>query len=403
MLTPYDEYPIHQAPYPVSYVPSTDYNWDNGYYWGVFDPALGVVLAVGLRINPNTDMIGGYAMLNDRGRQFTFRFSRCWRRDFSLTVGPFTYQVVEPLKTVHLQLWPNDSGLSFDVHWDGTSPPYLEHHHLAEVRGKRVTDQSRYSQPGVAAGFIKHGSKEYKVTREKWTGARDHSWGIYTERPPLGPLQSLLPPPPASGPKRAMHLWVPFQAGAISGFLEHNEYGDGTPCETGDVASGAFNGQICWGWNGKRVTLSKLTHKFRYHPGTRYLDGATLDVVDAEGGRWQFEFTIKVPPFVPHTFGYFPGSWKDGGTFHTYHGSEELAVEWDEIDASVQPFKYTPYRVKGDAARDGFGFGFTQDEPIVGVEHIASLTLTAPDGSKHHGGAQVEHWVQGRYDPYGFK
>ena len=62
-LTPYDEFPVHQAPHPFSYVPSTDYNWDDGYYWGVFDPAIGVVLAMGLRVNPNTDMIGGYDLL----------------------------------------------------------------------------------------------------------------------------------------------------------------------------------------------------------------------------------------------------------------------------------------------------------------------------------------------------
>lgn len=200
-----------------------------------------------------------------------------------------------------------------------------------------------------------------------------------------------------------MHLWLPFQAGAISGFLEHNEFPDGTPCETGDVASGAFNGEVCWGWSGKRVTLGQLKHKFRYRPGTRVLEGATLNVVDTADGQWVFEFDIKALPFVPHTFGYFPGSWKDGGTFHTYHGSEELAVEWDEIDCSVQPFKYTPYQVKGDAARDGFGFGFTQDEPISGVEHIAEARITAPDGSIHKGGAQVEHWVRGAYAPYGFK
>jgi hypothetical protein len=402
-LTPYDEFPVHQAPYPFSYVPSTDYNWDDGYYWGVFDPATGVVLAVGLRLNPNSDMIGGYAMLNDNGRQFTVRFSRCWRRDFSLNVGPFAYSVIEPLKTVRLQMSPNDSGLSFDIRFEGSSPAYLEKHHLAEARGRRTTDQSRYSQAGVAEGWIRFGAKEYRVQPDTWTGARDHSWGLYTERPPLGPLATLLPPRHAAGPERAMHLWVPFQTATYSGFLEHNEYPDGTPCDTGDVSSGAFNGQISRGWSAEPIALSSMAHRFKYRAGTRILDAATLDVTDAKGEPWRFDFKITVLPWVPHTFGYFPGSWQDGGTFHTYHGSEELAIEWDEIDCTVQPFKYVPYRVSGDAARDGFGFGFEQNEPIVGVESMAHLALTAPDGSIHKGGAQVEHWVRGRYDPYGFK
>jgi hypothetical protein len=146
-----------------------------------------------------------------------------------------------------------------------------------------------------------------------------------------------------------------------------------------------------------------MSHRFRYRGATRTLEGARLDVVDANGKPWVFDFDMPYFPWVPHPIGYFAGSWKDGGNFHTYHGSEELAIEWDEIDASVQPFKYTPYKVSGDAARDGFGFGFAQDEPICGVEHSSNLTLTAPDGSIHKGGAQVEHWVRGRYDPYGFE
>ena len=32
-LTRYDEYPVHATPYPMSYVPSTDLSWDDGYYF----------------------------------------------------------------------------------------------------------------------------------------------------------------------------------------------------------------------------------------------------------------------------------------------------------------------------------------------------------------------------------
>ena len=35
-LTPYDELPVHQAPYPVSYIPATDYAWDEGYFYGIY-------------------------------------------------------------------------------------------------------------------------------------------------------------------------------------------------------------------------------------------------------------------------------------------------------------------------------------------------------------------------------
>jgi hypothetical protein len=125
-LTPYDEYPVHQAPHPFSYVPSTDYNWDDGYYWGVFSPQAQVFLAIGMRVNPNTDMVGGYALMNEAGRQLTVRFNRCWRRDFALQIGPFRYELLEPLKRLRLVLDKNDSGLSFDLAWEGVCPAFVE-------------------------------------------------------------------------------------------------------------------------------------------------------------------------------------------------------------------------------------------------------------------------------------
>ena len=51
MLTPYDEFPVHQVPYPFSYVPSTDYNWDEGYWFGVFNPDEKVFMGIYMRIN----------------------------------------------------------------------------------------------------------------------------------------------------------------------------------------------------------------------------------------------------------------------------------------------------------------------------------------------------------------
>jgi hypothetical protein len=36
MLTPFDEMPVHQTPYPFSVPASTDVAFDDGYYFGVF-------------------------------------------------------------------------------------------------------------------------------------------------------------------------------------------------------------------------------------------------------------------------------------------------------------------------------------------------------------------------------
>lgn len=402
MLTPYDEYPVHQVAHPFSHVPSTDYSWDDGYYFGVMSPADGVFLATGLRVNPNSDMVGGYALLNIRGRQFTLRFNRCWRPDFSLRIGPYEITFVEPLKKIRLKLDPNASGLEFDILWEGTSAPYLEDHHVSENRGRRTTEQSRYSQPGVATGWIKLGDLRFEVDPVGWTGTRDHSWGLYAARAPLAPDPALLPPKQASGPARALRFWTVFRTGDVSGFYHMHETSKGEQVKMNDVFGTPFEGKLFRGWDDETIDLVSGRHELTFQPGTKILAGATVHLTDSQGRPWRHEIEIAAPPWVVQTMGYTAGSWKNGGTFHTYNGSETLAIEWDEFDFSVQPFKFTPY-VIGDKARDDFNTGLDTNALIHGPEYLGDITTIAPDGTHHRGAGQIELMINGPYAPYGFE
>jgi hypothetical protein len=401
MLTPYDEFPVHQTSETFAYIPSTDYAWDEGYYFGVFNPDEAVFLATGFRVNPNTDMIGGYAMINVAGRQTTFRFSRCWRRDFEMCIGPFRLEVVEPLRKLRLVLEHNQSGLAFDIMWEGSCTPYLEAHHLAVSRGRRTTDQSRYSQPGVCKGFICLNRERWEVSPETWTGARDHSWGLYTERPPLIPASSLLPPRPTPGVQRALRFWTCFRSGSYSGFFHLHDDENGVQRKFDDVFGTPFGGAISQGWE-RTVELASGRHELAFQPGSRLLRRAVLTLEDVERQRWRVEFDIAAPPWFGTTIGYTAGSWKDGGTFHTYHGAEDLATEWDEFDFSHQPLHYVPY-AEGRQLADGMNLGIDFSKPVHGIEYLARVTLHAPDGSVTKGAAQIEHFINGPYHPYGFE
>jgi hypothetical protein len=404
MLTPYDEYPVHQSPHPFSYIPSTDYNWDDGYYFGCFNADQKVFLATGLRVNPNSDMVGGYALLNVAGQQFTVRFNRCWRRQFDTRVGPYRIEFLEPLRTIRLVLEPNDSGLSFDIVWEGTSPAFLEDHHVATNRGRRTTDQTRYSQPGKCRGWIQLREKRWEVTDDTWCGSRDHSWGLYTERPPLAPLPKWLPPrEPAKGPQRALRFWTCFRTEPYSGFFHLHESSEGIQCKMDDVFGTPFGGRIYKGWADEEYELKSGRHELEFEPDTRIFKRGVIHLEDVKGGKWRLEFEKASPGWVVQTMGYHPGSWKDGGTFHTYHGSEELALEWDEFDFSKQPFEYKPYALTGDAAKDYFNIGLASEGLIHGPEYLGRVTTYAPDGSVSTGASQIEMFINGPYKPYGFK
>ncbi|MCB2079836.1 MAG: hypothetical protein KDE55_19340 [Novosphingobium sp.] len=401
MLTPYDEFPVHQASRPFSYIPSTDYNWDDGYYFGVFSPAEGVHLSTGARINPNSDMIGGYALLNVRGHQTTLRFNRCWRRNFNVEVGPWKVEFVEPMKRIRLTLGPNDSGIEFDLMWEGTSPAFLEEHHVATNRGRRTTDQSRYSQPGTATGWIRLREQRWEVAPGAWHGARDHSWGLYAERPPLSPLASILPPRETSdGPTRALRFWTCFRSEPFSGFWHVHETPEGEQLKMNDVFGTPFGGTLYRGWDTAPVELSSLNHDIDIDPETLMLRKAEIELVDAAGGVWQQTFEPAAPPWVVQTMGYHPGSWKDGGTFFTYHGSEELAIEWDYFDFSNQPTPYEPYAVRGEAAATTFGEGARKGATVQGPEYLCRVTTRAPDGTVGDGAGQVEFFLNGRHARY---
>lgn len=402
-LTPYDEFPVHQAPHPFSYIPSTDYNWDDGYYYGVFSPEDGIFLATGARVNPNTDMIGGYALLNIRGKQTTLRFNRCWRRDFNVRIGPWRVELIEPLKTLRLVLEENDSGITFDVLWEGTSPAFLEEHHVASNRGRRSTDQTRYSQPGKATGVLGFRGQEWNITPDRWSAARDHSWGLYADRPPLSPVASVLPPREVDhGPKRALRFWTCFRTDPFSGFFHLHEDAEGRQAKFNDVFGTPFGGTLFRGWD-EEIALTAGRHEMQLVPGTRMLKSATVHLTDAKGGAWRLLFEVAAPPWVVQTMGYHPGSWKDGGTFFTYHGSEELAIEWDEFDFSHQPSPYTPYVVQGEAAKSNFGEGVDEGQTVFGPEYLCKVTTYAPDGTVGTGAAQVEMFINGAFKPYGLE
>jgi hypothetical protein len=407
MLSKYDEYPVHQAPRPFAHIPSTDFSWDEGYYFGAFSVDDQVYLLTGMRVNPNADMIGGYAIINVAGRQYSVRFSRCWRQQIDTVIGPLHYEFIEPMKSVRLWLEANDSALSFDITWTGVAPAFEEDHHVAETRGRVTTDQTRYSQPGQCNGFIQFEGKRYDMTPGRWSGDRDHSWGLYADRKPLGGHHQWLPPQPVPDVPRALRFWTLFEAGDWSGFYHLHESPEGKQVKMNDVFGTPFEGMLFNGWNGPTVKLAAASHELKFLPDTRIFNSGAIHLKDDQGRAWRQNFEVASPPWVVQTMGYTPGSWKDGGTMHTYHGNETLVIEWDDFDFSMQPFDYIPYQPKqgGGASHQEVtaAFGLGNSTKAQGLEYLVRTELIAPDGTRHKGQGHVECFINGRFDPYGFK
>ncbi len=390
MITQYDEFPVHQSPYTFATVPSTDFSWDDGYFFGLFCPEEDVFLFTGMRVSPNSNMIGGYAGVCIAGRQLTARFSRIWRENCDTCIAPLHYRFVKPFRDIHLALGENDSGLSFDLHWLGLSPAYEEPHHRAVNHGRRTTDQTRYTQVGTGSGYIQFRGKRYDVTPDGWGGTRDHSWGIYSNRKPLSDPSEWLPPKEDFGAKRALRLWLPFRTNEYTGFYHFHEDEEGRQAKLNDVFGTPFDGCINYGWEGDPLKLVAGRHDIELIPGTRSVKKARIWLEDEKKGQWQHEIETVGKPWLPMTLGYHPGSWRDGGTMATYHGPKNPEMEWDEFDFSDPPFDFQPYgggMIKGLSAH----------------EHLVMLTSTDPEGRALKGCGHMEFFIEGRYKPFGLE
>lgn len=388
MIGQYDEYPVHQSPHPFAQIPISDYAWNEGYFWGLYNADLGVFFFSGMRVNANSDMIGGYAGVGVRGRQYTARFSRPWRSEMSTQIGPFGYDFLEPLKVIRLHLDENDSELTFDFNWIGTSAIYEEPHHLAESRGRRVADLTRYYQSGTAEGWLQLGDERHEFRPGEWWGSRDHSWGIYLQRPPLVPESKWLPPAEQSGPKRGLR-WASWWGSAEnSGFFSLHESETGGQERMNDVFGTPLEGGLNFGGHRPSVAIVQARHEMEFHPGTRVLSRATWHLTDEHGGEWRQEYAPCPGGWNPATIGYRPGSWKDGGTMFTYHGVDGIVQEWDDFDFAALTYDHTMY--DGTVLRDTHSF-----------EYLMKVTTVDPDGNTTTGHGQAEVFVT-RYLPYGF-
>ncbi|WP_068076641.1 hypothetical protein [Novosphingobium lentum] len=394
-LTPLDEYPFHATPYPMSYIPNSDPAWDDGYYFLAYDLDTGASVWTGMRIAPNSNMIGGYANTNVRGVQRAVRLSRIWRPDFDVAVGPLRFEFVEPLKAIRLICEPNESGIAFDILWRGLSPCHLAAHHRAVRAGRLATDQSRYHQVGQATGWMQVGDQRWDMPEDApWGGSRDRSWGIYESRPPLAAAPKFLPPVEPAGTPRALRFSCFVECENLSAYFHFHEGPNGERDGLNDAFGIPLEGSVDFGWPGdeghrEKIAFTDYDHKLNWRPGTRSVTDGTVTLTDANGSQWSLALDVRHPPHVLGQIGYHVGAWSDGGTIHTWHGRSP-ALEWDEFDFSQQPCQHTfP--------------GNGETRTVFGVEHLAAVTLTAPDGTVHNGRAQFEVFLNGRYAPYGFE
>jgi hypothetical protein len=354
-----DEYPIHQLPLPMNRVVTSDRNFYDRCYLNAHDRTGDVFLVTGLGVYPNLGVIDAYAAARTGDQQHSVRFSDALaERSLDQRVGGYQIDVVEPLRKLRVRCAAPDGRLDFDLAWTGSFDAVQEDPHLLLAGNRPILDASRFSQVGTWSGRLTVAGREFEVTPDRWTGARDRSWGIRPsgESEPAGR--------PADDPTFGfwwVYLPLRFESSMVILIVQENPDGYRTLNTAKRVWPDGRVEQLGW----PRIEIS-------YRQGSRAPLGATIGLTNSAGRSFCIEVEVltSVPLHVGAGYGGDP-DWAHG--------------RWMGRDWSAT----STHDLTDPAVAGRIPFGVT--------DHLARATL---DGEE--GWGMFEHSSMGRHDPSGF-
>ena len=367
MLTPLDDYLVHQTPETIDRVASSDRNFYDRYYFNAHTLDGSAFLVVAMGLYPNIGVIDAFAtiVLDDK-TQHIVRASRALGSDRMATkAGPIGVEVIEGLRRFRVYAEPNEHGLEFDLTFTGATFPYEEPHFFRRAGNRVVMDYTRLTQCGRWEGTITVAGRRFDVDPKSWRGARDHSWGIR----PVGGGEPQSAPAAGPGGNGFFWLWTPMQFADGSIMFTCSEDA------SGDRWHAASELLPPYGAEGAPESLRVTGHDIKMRPGSRTFDGAKLHVERADGAPASITCVPKSTIYMAGAGYAYMGGWRHG----QYHAP--LAVEgevWDLTDPAVVQ------KIGG------------QTETVCDFHTEGLRDLGAGHGI-------FEFLLLGAYEPYGFK
>jgi hypothetical protein len=325
MLTPYDDFPIHQLPTTLDHVGTGDPRFFDRYWFIVYDEQGRVGLAVGVGVYKNTGVVDGFASAVVDGVQHNLRASRVLRPDYTPSVGPLRIEVLEGLREFHLVCDESvDASVSFDLNWRAQFDPYEEEHHFTRARGIVEQDYRRFYQHGRVHGVI-------RVDGKTWSGDfwsfRDRSFGV---RPGMGG------PMPATAAQAAhgddAHIDTSGQAMfTFGGGFATDEFS--ATCTFAEAADGTLldiNGRVLRRDGGSPDPFTAVSHDLQFYPNGVVRAGE-VQFVAASGAKLAVQLKELMAPLAYVGFGYLDG-WGDRHGLGAYRGP--FLIETDTYDTT---------------------------------------------------------------------
>jgi hypothetical protein len=373
VLTPYDDYPIHQTPLPVAHPASGDPNhydrfWFNGYTEDFY-------FAAGMAVYPNRGIIdAAFAVVHDGVQRSVFASGRIPENRGETRIGPLTIEIVEPLRVTRVRADAADLGIDADVTFTARTVALEEPRQTIIAGTKVVMDSTRLTQWGAWNGRIVAGGTELPI-RQVY-GTKDRSWGVR-------PVGEPAPAAPENTLPQVFFLWAPINWDDCCTHFLCFERGNGDRF----VGSQAVlrlvgDGEPTWGADAVARGIEHLAGtvaNVRWAPGLRRSQGASLRLLRHASVSGSLEEMIELEPlltFRMRGLGYTHPEWGHG----RWHGelavgSEEHKVE--ELD-NVEPWNIHVQQVMRARWGDRVGLGVL--EQLAFGEHQPSGLTGILDG-----------------------
>jgi hypothetical protein len=298
MLSSWDDYPVHQTHEPVRFAHTSDRNFYDRYYFNMHPSSNELFMVMGLGQYPNLATEDAFAVVRRGDRHKVVRASRELGDRMDTTVGPFTVEVIKPLREVRFKLDETEHPLACDLHWVGSIPAHEEAPQIVRRHGRIMFNTSRFAQTGTWEGWLKVGDERFEVTPDRWWGTRDRSWGVrpHGEKEPAG-IQT-------EGSMKGMWNYSPMQFDGYSILYMLNEWEDGTRELEEATRIDA---------DGTETHLGRPEWSHEMITGTRIIKRSTIHFPNAPGGGFDVEVTPLEVCFVAVGTGYgMDADWRHG-------------------------------------------------------------------------------------------
>ena len=360
MLTPFDDYPIHQTALPIAHPASGDPNqydryWFNGYTEDYY-------FAAGMAVYPNRGIIdGAFAVVHEGVQRSAFASGRIPLDRAQTRIGPLTIDVVEPLRVTRVRMNAPDLGIDADVTLTARTPVVEEPRQTMHAGTRLVMDSTHLTQWGTWSGRIVAGGHELAL--DQVYGTKDRSWGVR-------PVGAPTPAAPDVALPQIFFLWAPINWDDCATHFLCFERANGDRF-VGSQAIVPLVGPDAptWGVDDTIEHLAGATHEVHWAKGLRRSESATLRMQHHDGRDELIELEPLLT-FRMRGLGYSNPEWGHGlwhGDLAT--GSEEFKVE--ELD-NTEPANLHIQQVVRAQWGDRRGLGVL--EQIAVGPHASGLT-----------------------------